>query len=98
MSLRLSYSETFHLGLCAAPGASPARLFLRPGECRAAAGEELACRSVTSSLLLALVLGLERDSWAPGDTDGRGLAAAAPCKECECTEKAGQERLCPLPG
>lgn len=48
-----------HLGLSAAPGASPERLLLRP---RAAAGEKLAGRSVTSLLLLALVLGLERDS------------------------------------
>lgn len=84
-----------HLGLSAAPGASPARSFLRPGACKAAAGEKLACRCVTSLLLLALVLGLERDSWAPGDTDGRGWGAATHCKECECTEKAGRRGYVP---
>lgn len=87
-----------HLGLTAAPGASPGRLLLRPGACKAELVKKLPCRSVTSLLLLALVLGAERDIWTPGDTDGRGLGAATQCKECECTVKAGQERLCPLPG
>lgn len=84
-----------HLGLSAAPGASPARSFLRPGACRAAAGEKLACRSVTSLLLLALVLGLERDSWAPGDTDGRGWGLPHTARNVNAQKRLAGEAMSP---